>query len=108
LDCSDVTLAVVVCDLIGVERKYLDEAKRRIYERTGIPPTNVLICCTHTHTGPDVDDMGYGELLTQKIADAEQLAFNRLTDAELGVEREEEPKPPREQAILHEGRNGVD
>ena len=93
LDGSDATLAVVVCDLIGVERKYLDEAKRRIYERTGIPPTNVLICCTHTHTGPDVDDMGYGELLTRKIADAVQLAFNRLTDAELGVEREEEPKP---------------
>jgi len=63
LDCSDATLVVVVCDLIGVERKCLDEAKRRIYERTGIPPTNVLICCTHTHTGPDVDDMGYGELL---------------------------------------------
>jgi len=89
LNDGDATLAVVVCDLIGVERKYLDEAKRIVYERTGIAPSNILICCTHTHTGPDVDDMGYGELLTRKIADAVQLAVNRLTDAELGVERED-------------------
>jgi len=93
LNDGDTTLAIVVCDLIGVKRKYLDEAKRIVYERTGITPSNILICCTHTHTGPDVDDMGYSEFLTRKIADAVQLAVNRLTDAELGVEREEEAKP---------------
>ena len=93
LNDGDATLAVVICDLLCIKRKYLDEAKRCIYERSGVLPSNVLICCTHTHRGPDVNDISYGELLTRKIADAVQLAFNRLTDAELGVEREEEPKP---------------
>ncbi|MEM2702906.1 MAG: hypothetical protein QXR45_07070 [Candidatus Bathyarchaeia archaeon] len=93
LDDGETRLAVVVCDLIGVERRYLDEAKRMVYERTGIAPSNVLICCTHTHTGPDVGDMDYGSFLTRRIADAVQLAVNRLTDVELGVEREEEAKP---------------
>jgi len=93
LDDGETRLAVVVCDLIGVERKYLDEAKRMVCECTDIPPSNVLICCTHTHTGPDVEDMGYGSYLIRRIADAIQLAVNRLTDAELGVEREEEAKP---------------
>jgi len=106
LDDGDTALVIIVCDLLGVKRERLDEAKRLIYERTGVPPSNVLICCTHTHTGPDVDnlgyppprdpraiDMSYGELLARKIADAAQLALNRLEAAELGVEREEEPKP---------------
>jgi hypothetical protein len=106
LDDGETTLVIVVCDLLGVKRERLDEAKRLIRERTGIPPSNVLICCTHTHTGPDVDDLGYppsreggagdfgyGELLARKIADAAQLAVERLEWAEVGVEREEEPKP---------------
>ena len=59
LDDGETTLVIVVCDLLGVKRERLDEAKRLIRERTGIPPSNVLICCTHTHTGPDVDDLGY-------------------------------------------------
>ena len=49
--------------------------------------------CTHTHTGPVIDDMSYGDDLVQRIADAVQIACNRLVEAEVGCEREEEPKP---------------
>ncbi len=44
-------IAIVVCDLIGVARAYLDAAKARIAETTPLAPERVLICCTHTHTG---------------------------------------------------------
>jgi hypothetical protein len=90
---GEVKLAVVVCDLIGVSREYLDRAKALINERCGIPPSNVLISCTHTHTGPLIEDMGYGDVLAQRIADSVQVADNRLAEAELGCERVEEPKP---------------
>ena len=93
LDDGETKLATVVCDLIGAGRARLDRAKELIDERCGIPPSNVLISCTHTHTGPEIEDMGYGEILIQKIADSVQLANNRLTEAELGCEREEESKP---------------
>jgi len=93
LDDGDTELAIVVCDLIGVKRAYLDRAKQMIYERCGVPPSNVLISCTHTHTGPEIGDMGYGDILIHKIADSVQLAHNRLVEAELGVDREEEQKP---------------
>jgi len=93
LDDGTIKLAMVVCDLVGASRKYLDKAKELINERCGIPPSHTLICCTHTHTGPDVDDMDYGEFLIQKIADSVQLADNRLEEAEIGFEREEEAKP---------------
>ncbi|MEM2110607.1 MAG: hypothetical protein QXX08_01875 [Candidatus Bathyarchaeia archaeon] len=93
LDDGASKVAIVVCDLISVERKYLDNAKNVIYERTGIPPSNVLICCTHTHTGPETGESWYGGFLVNRISDAVQLAVNRLTDAEIGVEKEEEAKP---------------
>lgn len=93
LDDGETKLAIVVCDLIGASRKYLDKAKELINERCGIPPSNVLISCVHTHTGPDVDDMNYGDFLIHRIADSVQLANNRLREAELGCEREEEDKP---------------
>jgi hypothetical protein len=93
LDEGETKLAIVVCDLIGVSRQYLDRAKALISERCGIPPSNVLISCTHTHTGPLIEDMDYGDMLAQRIADSVQIANNRLVEAELGCEREEEPMP---------------
>jgi hypothetical protein len=92
-DDGETKLAIVVCDLIGVGRAYLDQAKLLIEQRCGIPPTNVLVSCTHTHTGPEVEDMGYGGILVQKIADSVQLACNSLTEAEVGFGKEEEGKP---------------
>jgi len=71
-------------------RVHLDKAKHLIEERCGIPPSNVLISCTHTHTGPPAEDI---PLFAQKVADSVQLANNRLSEAELGCEREVESKP---------------
>lgn len=92
LDDRETKIAIVVCDLVGASRKYLDRAKAMINERCNISTQNVLISCTHTHTGPTVDD-GYGEFLAQKVADCVQMANNRLVEAEVGCEVEEEPKP---------------
>jgi len=89
---GETKIAIVVCDLVGASRRYFDRAKTIINERCGISPKNVLICCTHTHTGPVVDTE-YGETLVQKVADCVQIANNRLVDAELGCEVEEESKP---------------
>ncbi|MBO3802391.1 MAG: hypothetical protein JTT11_00710 [Candidatus Brockarchaeota archaeon] len=93
LDDGETRVAIVVCDLIGVGRAYLDRAKGLIDKRCGIPPSNVLVSCTHTHTGPEVEDMGYGEILIHKIADSVQLACNALSEAEVGFEKEREEKP---------------
>ena len=93
LDDGETKLAIVVCDLVGVRRTYLDKAKQLINERCGILPSNVLISCTHTHTGPLIEDMNYGDILIQKVADSVQLAKNTLKEVELGFGREEESRP---------------
>ena len=73
---GETAAALVVCDLIGLDRADTLEARAMIEERVGIPPTQVMICCTHTHTGPITSpwpDMGmfpdeaYMNVLKHKI-----------------------------------------
>ncbi|HEX2037564.1 MAG TPA: hypothetical protein VHS99_25590 [Chloroflexota bacterium] len=83
-------IAVAVCDLIGVGRTYLDRAKARLAESTGLAPHGVLIACTHTHTGPETGEDSYTEFLVGRIADAVRLAWERRAPAEVGWGRASE------------------
>ena len=85
-------IAVAVCDLIGVKRAYLDRAKARIAETTGLAPEQVLISCTHTHTGAATGDDAYTEWLIGRIADAVRLAWERREPAEVGWGRASEER----------------
>jgi neutral ceramidase len=77
-------IAIAVCDLIGVKRAYLDRSKARIAETTGLAPEQVLICCTHTHTGAATGDDAYTEWLIGRIADTVRLAWEPREPAEAG------------------------
>ncbi|MCZ6634041.1 MAG: neutral/alkaline non-lysosomal ceramidase N-terminal domain-containing protein [bacterium] len=68
-------VAIVVCDLIGVKRDYLDRAKDRITEAIGFGAERILISCTHTHTGAATGDDAYTEFLIDRIVDAVRLAW---------------------------------
>ena len=46
------TLAMVVVDNLGVAPEVQDEAKAIAAEKTGIPVNKMMICSTHTHSGP--------------------------------------------------------
>ncbi|MBI3974206.1 MAG: hypothetical protein HY332_23255 [Chloroflexi bacterium] len=83
-------IAVAVCDLVGVARTYLDRAKARIAETTGLSPVRVLIACTHTHTGPETGDDTYTDFMIGRIADAVRLAWDRREPAEAGWGRASE------------------
>ncbi len=85
LSCGETTLGLVICDLIVVPGPVVDAAKARIHEQTGVPPENVLIAGTHTHSGPAIigalgtpEEEGYGEWVGPRIADAFALAHRRL------------------------------
>ena len=51
-DDGQTRIAFVVCDLIGVPRHVVVEARKLIQERTGIPGANIMVSATHSHTGP--------------------------------------------------------
>ncbi len=45
-------VALVSCDLVGLSLSVSTNARALASARTGIPVTNIVICATHSHTGP--------------------------------------------------------
>ncbi|MGQ9619774.1 MAG: hypothetical protein ACUVTX_02165 [Bacteroidales bacterium] len=50
-------IALVVCDIIGIDQKTADEVRKTISEKTGIPVGHISISATHTHSGGRCDDL---------------------------------------------------
>ncbi len=50
LDDGATRTAIVSCDLIGLSNRRVRQIRQRI---TSVPSGNVLISCTHVHSGPD-------------------------------------------------------
>jgi len=44
--------AYVVCDLLGLSSEFLKETADFTEEITSIPANNIIVACTHTHSGP--------------------------------------------------------
>lgn len=54
LESGGERVALVSCDVICMPADIADPARELVEERTGIPAGNVLVCATHTHTGPEL------------------------------------------------------
>ncbi len=50
-----VTFALVFCDMVGVTLDITSKARSLASKQTGIPVRNIVICATHSHTGPLYD-----------------------------------------------------
>ena len=93
LNDGKTTIALVVCDLLGMHRSVSVEARRLIQEAIGIAPGNVLISCTHTHSaGTALGERGYSSdqvlndyqrFVARRIADGVRRANNLLRPAEI-------------------------
>ena len=51
------TVVNICADLCGVPQARMDVYRRAVAKAVGVPYEAVYICCTHTHTGPDVAGM---------------------------------------------------
>jgi hypothetical protein len=54
LSDGGIRLAIVTCDLLFLHPTMVAGVRSLVFERTGIPPENVMLCCSHTHSGPVV------------------------------------------------------
>jgi hypothetical protein len=102
LDDGRTKLALVVCDLLGIDYRLSAEARKLVRQATGIPPENVLICAVHTHSatsafGKDrfkfpkgLDD--YQQWVARRIADGAKRAVNLLRPAQLAFVTAEAPE----------------
>ncbi|MBL7044237.1 MAG: neutral/alkaline non-lysosomal ceramidase N-terminal domain-containing protein [Pirellulaceae bacterium] len=84
-------IALVVCDIIGFRIDMVNEIRSIIQQQTGIKPDNVMITCTHTHSGPNLRaaDAAYVESLKLHVARSVAAAANSMREVRIGAARGE-------------------
>ncbi|MDQ1318421.1 MAG: hypothetical protein QG588_2082, partial [Candidatus Poribacteria bacterium] len=88
LDHDKKKLVIISNDLVGVNKEITKAVRALVTDRTGIPSENVLVACTHTHSGPATYyarawgecDKQYLEMLPREIAGAVDIALNNMQD----------------------------
>ena len=114
---------IVSCDLIGVTPDIVQQVKQLVAKQTAVPSENIMLHCTHTHSGPNTggyigwgnEDEPYLALLPGKIAKACAGAIERLLEAEMlhavvpcegvGLNREyDKDAPPLEDVLRDDWR----
>jgi neutral ceramidase len=97
LEQGGVEAAIVACDVVNMPRIFIDGARRIIADTTHVPPDNVMISATHSHTGPEMLDIfldlmegppaqtakNYRAALAGKIAQAVKEAEANLQPTEV-------------------------
>ncbi|MGI9427880.1 MAG: hypothetical protein ACR2NM_04435, partial [Bythopirellula sp.] len=84
-------LLLISCDLVGLELAVVKPICEAISAAAEIPPRQVIITCTHTHSGPALirtngdfpNDEAYIQQLSQKLADVASDAIAAAKPAQL-------------------------
>ena len=93
LDDGKMRVAFVVCDNLGIAREIFDQARQWIGKETDLPPDNVVMCSTHTHSATtargtaslgDGTRFEYRRFIARRIADGLRRAMGNLEPARIG------------------------
>jgi len=87
---DDKAIAIVVCDLLWLNRGLVKEIKRSIEREIGLHEDEVMISCIHTHYGPDLTQVSnaYLEILKDKIVGTVHSAINNMEPACIGFAKD--------------------
>ena len=85
--------AIVTCDLVGITEESTAAVRSLVEEQTDIPGGNVMITCSHTHSGPSTREWRYDapfnnaymRELERKLAGGVQVANGRLQTVVAGL-----------------------
>lgn len=83
---GDTTLLLVTCDIISFDYGVIDPLMERIEAATGVPRSHVLVCNSHTHSGPltpgvsgfSLVDEEYIQVLTGRLASVAEMALRQM------------------------------
>ena len=78
-------VVIVTLDTLKYPVEWVERARQKVEQATGIPAGNVIICASHTHRGPLWSH--YKDQLATPIAEAVALALRDLTPCKLATAR---------------------
>jgi len=92
MDDGDTKIALVSTDLIGLESVSVSKIRRLAKKLTGIKEGNIMICSTHTHSGPNVRstfsretlDRDWQKAIYKLIAGAIYEAWLNMKESKIG------------------------
>ena len=91
ISLGNTTQLLINIDNLGIKKEISTSYRKMVSEATSVPMDNIIISCTHTHTGPEVkgrdDDpltIEYREFLGKRIRDVAVFAIADLKDAKMG------------------------
>ncbi len=67
---------IINCDLVSLAADFVEMVAGKIEARTGLPAINVIICATHTHSGPYTGNSEWGS----RNGEYMQLLASRLVE----------------------------
>ncbi|HXX36696.1 MAG TPA: neutral/alkaline non-lysosomal ceramidase N-terminal domain-containing protein [bacterium] len=93
VDRGSGAIALVACDALYVSRQFTDAVRAEVEARTAIPRDHVLVCATHTHSGPDLTgeftpgtlDPALGVVWQHAAAGCIEAAWRSRADTEISV-----------------------
>lgn len=88
---------MVSCDMTALTEELVARIRKAITAETGVPPEQIILSATHTHTGPFIgyfnvfktreqlqEDYSIDDFLIEKIARSAIMAFENLAPAKMG------------------------
>jgi hypothetical protein len=93
LACAAVQVAVVSCDVLAFDARFVADTRTRIERATGIPGRHVMLAATHTHSGPAAVvlrdcgeiDAGWLRHLQEQVVYTARVAADGLRPAAIGA-----------------------
>jgi hypothetical protein len=94
LSCGDAALVLVACDLIGLPHGDVLQMRADLIAAVGQSPIELIVACTHTHSGPDTLGL-WGPDDDTTGCDAAYLLFVRRQVVAAALEALEALRPAR-------------
>ncbi len=91
LDDGKTRIAIVICDNLGITRSVYDEARAMISKSSQIPPDQILMAATHTHSATRAHEPKYRPKVVAGIVSAVNAAIQNLAPAKIGWGGIDEP-----------------
>lgn len=69
LSSDSESILLVSCDLVGLIPEFMTPVREAMAEAAGLAPRNIIIACTHMHSGPSLIPTSYGKPVDKEYMD---------------------------------------